>query len=153
MVSTMVLGSFKAHETILDCPECKNIYDSLKLKKLVPYRCNFGYDVIVHVGISIFLHCRSENEVYQDLLKNNIKISESEINYLAKKFIIYLSIAHKESKEKIRSFLNQNGGYILHLDSTCESDSPHLMSGLDGISEIVLARISHKNKQHTIKYK
>jgi hypothetical protein len=147
MVSTMVLGSFKAHETILICPECKNVYDSLKLKKLVPYRCNFGYDVIVYVGISIFLQCRSEDEVYQDLLKNNIKISGSEINYLAKKFIIYLSIAHKESKEKIRNILNQNGGYILHLDSTCESDSPHLMSGLDGISEIVLKNVKIPTEQ------
>ncbi len=31
-----------------------------------------------------------------------------------------------------------NGGYILHLDGTCEGESPHLISVLDGITEIVL---------------
>jgi hypothetical protein len=30
------------------------------------------------------------------------------------------------------------GGYILHLDGTCEGDSPHLMSALDSISDIVI---------------
>jgi len=147
MVSTLSLGTFRAHETILDCPECNNLYDSLKLKKLIPYRCHFGYDIIVHVGKSIFIRCQSEIEVYHELLKRNINISASEINYLAKKFIIYLSIAHKESREKLRDFMNQNGGFILHLDSTCEGDSPHLMSGLDGISEIVLENIKIPTEQ------
>jgi hypothetical protein len=31
-----------------------------------------------------------------------------------------------------------NGGYVLHLDGTCEGESPHLISVLDGITEIVL---------------
>jgi hypothetical protein len=33
------------------------------------------------------------------------------------------------------------GGYILHLDGTCEGDSPHLFTGLDGIAELVLDNI------------
>ena len=37
--------------------------------------------------------------------------------------------------------MKARGGYILHLDGTCEGDSPHLMSGLDGISELVLDNI------------
>jgi hypothetical protein len=60
---------------------------------------------------------------------------------LAKKFIIYLAICHRESRNKLKRFMNQNGGYILHLDGTCEVDSPHLMTGLDGISDIVLENI------------
>jgi hypothetical protein len=35
----------------------------------------------------------------------------------------------------------KRGGYILHVDGTCEGDSPHLFCGLDGISEIVLDNI------------
>ena len=41
----------------------------------------------------------------------------------------------------MKSLLRSRGGYILHLDATCEADSPHLMSGLDGISEIVLENV------------
>ena len=44
----------------------------------------------------------------------------------------------EESGEKLNQLMNQNGGYILHLDATCEGESPHLMSGLDEITEIVL---------------
>jgi ribosomal protein S20 len=33
------------------------------------------------------------------------------------------------------------GGYILHLDGTCEADSPHLFSGLDGIAQLVLENV------------
>ena len=33
------------------------------------------------------------------------------------------------------------GGYILHLDGTCEADSPHLFTGIDGIGQIVLDNI------------
>jgi len=35
----------------------------------------------------------------------------------------------------------KRGRYILHVDGTCEGDSPHLFCGLDGISEIVLDNI------------
>ena len=34
-----------------------------------------------------------------------------------------------------------NGGYVLHLDGTCDGGSPHLVSALDGITEIVLENV------------
>jgi len=37
--------------------------------------------------------------------------------------------------------MSELGGYILHLDATCEDDSPHLMTGLDEISKIVLQNV------------
>jgi hypothetical protein len=33
------------------------------------------------------------------------------------------------------------GGYILHLDGTCEGDSPNLFSGMDGIARIILDNV------------
>jgi hypothetical protein len=41
----------------------------------------------------------------------------------------------------MRKAMGLRGGYILHLDGTCEADSPHLFSGLDGIAEIVLENV------------
>ena len=35
----------------------------------------------------------------------------------------------------------RQGGYILHLDGTCEGGSPHLFTGMDGIAQIVLDNI------------
>jgi hypothetical protein len=38
--------------------------------------------------------------------------------------------------------MNTQGGYVLHLDGTCEGDdSPHLMSTIDTLSKIVLDNI------------
>ena len=33
------------------------------------------------------------------------------------------------------------GGYVLHLDATHEGDAPALMTGMDSLSEIVLANV------------
>jgi len=125
----------------LQHPEDKALYSSEELRSLAPHRCTFGYDVIVHVGYALFIHCRSEREIMRDLAERNISISDREISFLGKKFITYLALAHRESRQRIRETMVVRGGYILHLDGTCEGDSPHLFSGLDGITELVLENI------------
>lgn len=142
-VTTLVIGNFRAHERMRGCSCCENptTYRSEELLKLVPHRCNFGFDILVHVGSSTFFDCRTETEIRLELERSDILISPTEITYLARKFIVYLALAHKESRTRIRNFMNRQGGYILHLDATCDGDSPHLMTGLDGISEIVLENI------------
>ena len=122
-------------------PEDKVLYRSSELKALAPYRCMFGYDVIVHVGYALFVHCRSEQEITKELAEKNISISDREISFLGKKFVTYLAIAHRESRHQIRRAMAVRGGYILHLDGTCEGDSPHLCSGLDGMTELILDNV------------
>ena len=125
------------------CSSCHDntLYGSEELLKLIPPYCNFGYDVMVYVGKALFFYSRSEQEIVDNLSRRCIPISRSEVSYLAKKFIVYLSITHRESKSAIKGKMRQHGGYILHLDATSEGDSPHLLSVLDGISEIVLDNI------------
>mgnify|MGYP001600005089 FL=1 len=74
-------------------------------------------------------------------MRKNISISDREISFLGKKFIVYLAIAHRASSEGLKNALQLNGGFILHLDGTCEKDSPHLIVGLDEISKLVLDSI------------
>ena len=135
------MGALRAKEIILQRPEDKALYRSDELKALAPYRCTFGYDVIVHVGYALFVHCRSEQEITKELAEKNISISDREISFLGKKFVTYLAMAHRESRQRIRRAMAVRGGYILHLDGTCEGDSPHLCSGLDGITELVLDNV------------
>ncbi len=134
----MTIGEFWARETVLECPRCGGIYTSKKLEELVSPGCNHGYDVLVYVGKSIFLKHRNEKEIKSELEKRGVTISLRGSGYLAKKFIVYLAIAHRQSSVRLKKAMKARGGYILHLDGTCEGDSPHLMSVLDGISEIVL---------------
>lgn len=140
-VVTLAIGPFRAKETILKRPEDKVLYPSQELKALTPYRCTFGYDVIVYVGYALFVRCRSEQEIIRALAEKNIAISDREISFLGKKFITYLAMAHRESRQRIQRAMAMRGGYILHLDGTCEGDSPHLCSGLDGMTELVLDNV------------
>ena len=137
-VTTFHIGTFRARERVLFCPVCGTDYGCDELRTLKPSRSRFGYDVLVYVGKAVFSECRNEKEIQHQLKLRHIVISRREISYLAQKFIIYLSIAHRQSQGEIKKLLDRNGGYILHLDATCEGDSPHLMCGLDEITEIVL---------------
>lgn len=86
------------------------------LPYLVPKGGTFGFDVIVEVGYALFVHCRSNQETMAELALKNVFISEREISYLNRKFIIYLALAHRHSRPILREFLAGRGGYILHVD-------------------------------------
>lgn len=140
-VVTMNIGAFRAREIVLECPRDKSAYFSEDLRKLVPAHCTFGFDVIEYVGKALFLHSRNNRDIMKELAPKNIAISEREVSYLGQKFIIFLALAHQESTDNLRHSMTKRGGYVLHVDGTCEGDSPHLFCGLDGISEIVLGAI------------
>ncbi|MEA3457783.1 MAG: transposase [Candidatus Thermoplasmatota archaeon] len=135
---TMDIGAFRAKETVMMCPQGHGSFVSTQLRNLAPVNGTFGFDVIVKVGYSLFVHCRNNQEVLAELAAKNVFMSEREVSYLGRKFIVYLAIAHRQSHSRLRNFMSTNGGYILHLDGTCEGDSPNLFCGLDGISELVL---------------
>jgi hypothetical protein len=140
-VATLEIGVFKAHETQLLCKRCGQIYFPEDLRKFVPDQCKFGLDVIVHVGRALFLRHLNERKIQTELNDRNVPISIREIGYLGKKFIVYLALAHREGREGIKEHMSSRGGYVLHLDGTCEGDSPHLMSALDEITDIVLENV------------
>lgn len=153
-VSTLDIGTFIAHELKYFCPRCGLISGSDELKMIVPTRCNFGYDVLVYVGEAFFLGSRNNDQIVENLREKNVNISRSEVSYLARKFIVYLALLHKKVQKETRAFLSMNGGYILHLDGTCEGDSPHLISVLDGITEIVLdnTKVPSENAEDLITF-
>ena len=139
-VVTLDIGAFRAKETILQ-NDNGSIYHSEQLRDLSPHRCTYGYDVLVYVGRELFIHCRNEQQIIEDLGNKNVLISPRQIGFLGKKFIVYLAIAHQQSRQRLKQKMVSRGGYILHLDGTCEGDSPHLFTGIDGIAQIVLDNI------------
>jgi len=143
VVYSLHVGKFIAHQTFLYCKHCDHntIYSPEQLDFLTAKCCNFGYDVLVHVGKSIFQRYRTILEVTDELRNFNINISASEVAYLAKKFIVYLAISHRNIASKINEYIQLKGGFILHLDGTCEGSSPHLIRTLDELSKIVLGNI------------
>jgi hypothetical protein len=101
----------------------------------------FGFDVMVYVGEALFLRARNGKEIQRELGEININISRREIDHLGRRFIVYLTLVHEQSQEKLKALMGSRGGYILHLDGTCEGDSPHLMTSIDELSKIVLGNV------------
>ena len=140
-VTTLHIGKFYAREVILVCSKCDCKHRSEQLCNLVPPGANFGYDVLVYVGKALYLRHRSEEEVVAELQEKNIQISPRGVSLLGSKFIVYLAIAHDRCSNDITETMRLRGGYIFHLDATCEGRDPILMSSMDSISQIVLGNV------------
>ena len=140
-VSTLHVGRFLAREVILTCDPCGRTYRSEELCALVPPSANFGYDVMIYAGNALFLRYRNEDEVVAELAERNVQISPREVSLLGMKFITYLSMAHQRRAPEITADMQSRGGYICHLDATCEGGNPLLMSSIDSLSEIVLGNV------------
>lgn len=113
----------------------------------MPPACSYGYDVIVYVGEAMFLRHMQGAEIQQALQIHNIQISISEVEYLSKKFVIYLSAIHEKYNLEIIEAMDSNGGYILHLDALGGTNGgERLISGVDGISDFVLGNAKIKSE-------
>lgn len=122
---------------------------------IVPADSNIAYSVLVEVGKLRFSESRQVAEIQLILLeKHAIKISTSEIEVLINNFLFYLTAVHQQSSDLIKQYIEKQGGYILHLDATCEGDSPKLVSSIDPISGFVLysAKIKSENKEDLIEF-
>ena len=140
-LSSLLIGEFQAHITQLSCSYCNKTYTSEELLTIAPPSGNFCFDVMVYVGEALFLRCRNGKEIRHELGDRNITISLREIDHLGQRFIVYLALAHEQSQGKLKALMGSRGGYILHLDGTCEGDSPHLMSSIDELSKMVLGNV------------
>lgn len=121
---------------------------------MAPHRCNVAFDVLVFVGRALFQRHRNLEEVQAELMASNVRLCTSEIDYLGRKFITYLAFAHRRATPRIRQKIEMAGGYVLHLDATHEGDAPALMSGMDSLSEIVLAnaKVPSEKTDHIIPF-
>lgn len=136
-----MLGPFIARETVAHCDFCCRTFHSDTLLRLVASRSNVAYDVLVFVGQALFQRHRNAQEVHSELVARNVRLSISEIEYLGRKFVTYLALGHQQATPRIRQAMEIAGGYILHLDAMHEGEAPALMTGIDSLSEIVLANV------------
>ena len=136
-----MIGPFVARETVAQCNHCFRIFFSDSLLRLVARRCNVAYDILVYVGQAMFRRHRNSQEIRTELITRNIRLSTSEIEYLGRKFVMYLAMGHQQATPRIRQTMEISGGYILHLDAMHEGDAPALMTGMDSLSKIVLANV------------
>jgi hypothetical protein len=131
-------GEVLFKETLKYCTLCKNVFGSEKLSDLVPDYANFSFEIIEFVGRMLFVEHYGEQKVLKALIKRNVLISPKEISVLGKKFILYLAQAHKEKETELKGLIQRNGGYVAHLDGTCDGASPHFFCAVEEQLKLVL---------------
>ena len=136
------------------CKPCGHTYRSEQLCDLVPPGVNFGYDVMVYAGKALLLRHRTEAEVVSELAQKNVQISPREISMRGMKFVVYTAIAHQRCAPDITADMQTRGGYICHLDATCEGHDPFLISSIDSLSAIVLGnvKVPTEDEQHLVPF-
>ncbi len=148
-VHTLSYSTIFAKEHIQFCPDCNAKYRSKELLDIVKPGRNYGYGCMVEVGLLRYIEKRQIDEIkiiFDEVYK--IPISLTHVRKLSYEFLLYLGKYHYLNTKRINENLKRNGGYILHIDSTCEGRKPHLLTCIDSLSEIVLycEKISSENE-------
>ena len=147
-VITLTYGKFQAVEVVRYCgngcvwsegENSRRLYRSEFLAKLVaPYHI-YGFDVVAKVGIQRFLHCRQRQEIQAEIDSMiGVSIPEGTIQTLIGRFMDVMRGVHEENIPKLREIFENDGGYILHVDGTCEEGSYVHFVCLTGPEPIVL---------------
>ncbi len=140
-IKSLGLGTLQAYYKIFYCKDHPELgcFRSAALDELAAPNTNAAYDVIVEIGRLRFFENRRVREIQSILLeKHSLVFSNRGIELLIDKFVFYLAAVHQESRKLINEQIKAQGGYILHLDSTCEGDSPKLTTSIDSVSSYVL---------------
>ena len=127
---------------------------SLEMARLVPRGSKIAYDVLVRVGLDRFLECRQLEEIRAALFRDHkVEIPLRTIGHVAKKFVAYFQVVHQESIPLLRIQMRKRGGYILHVDGTCEEGSRVLLVCLDSLSGQVLEsrKITSENTEDVLR--
>ena len=151
-VVSLAYGRFLAVERQGYCPAHAGLSPvrSRHLQRILASGSQVAFDVLVHVGIARFVQCRQAEEIRTDLSRHQgVEIPERTISYLAQKFVAYFQLVHRHSVLLLREDMRQRGGYILHIDGTCEEGSQVLLVCLDSLSEQILdsRKISSENSE------
>jgi hypothetical protein len=140
-VLSLAHGMFRAVEHHAFCPQHPELPEvrSADLARLVAPGCNVAYDLMAHVGHTRFIECRQSAEIRADLLRHHgLDVPLRTIGHLALRFVAYVQVVHEQSVPQLRGDMRRRGGYILHIDGTCEEGSRVLLVCFDSLSAQVL---------------
>lgn len=150
---TLHLGRFVARETTLRCDLCPDrpVFRSGELDALVGPGRVYGHDVTVHVGEQLFRRSQTVDDIVAGLLERNVPISPTGVRELAERYIVSLGILHAEAAPLLAEAMRSQGGYVLHMDSTCKGGSAHLLTAIDEVGGLVLlnAKIPAESQAET----
>ena len=151
-ISTIRYGKLLAIERQGYCPRHAKLppVRSRELPRIVAPGCNLGYDLIAWAGLARYLQSRQHEELQAELARQTgMEVPVRTLSESCHKFVAYVTAVHQESIPLLRREMRDRGGYILHVDGTCEEGSRVLLVCLDSLSGQVLEsrKISSENTE------
>ena len=115
------------------CPVCRRIYRAEEYPEWVPPHGNHAFDLVVEVGLASFLRHRQNGEIQRELeARWGLRLSCSTIRDQGQAFLDYLAATHQARLPQLRDRLQQDGGYVLHVDGTCEAGTDIIFTAMAG---------------------
>jgi hypothetical protein len=138
-IFSITFSKINTREYIYYCPCCNKVFHADAINSLVKPGCNFSYDCLVETGKLRYLEKRQISEIKQILYKDyDIPISTTHVRRLCYQFLLYLGRFHYSNVSQINKIMLKRGGYVLHIDSTCEGRKPHLLTCIDSLGGYIL---------------
>jgi hypothetical protein len=151
-VVSLAFGVIWAREVVrvTDTSEGPKNFRSETLRRLVPPKCVFAYDVIVAVGLATLLEGTQLQELQRRWQQRSVPLalSLSTLWHLQRRFLFLLGAMHRRALPKLKEYLRQRGGYTALIDGTIEPPSPVLFGVSEAEEKMVLGswKIPSENK-------
>ena len=129
----VVLGGPQVRYVEKQCVRCGKVYRPETYHQLVPPQGNYAFDLIVAVGLARFRQHRQNGEIQAELgTRYGLQLPASTINELAHTFLDCLAATHQARIPQLRKRLAEDGGYVLHVDGTCEPGTDTVFNAIAG---------------------
>lgn len=129
----LMLGKPRVRLVHKQCAMCHQVDALEAYYQYVPPAGNYAYDLIVEVGLARLRDHRQDAEIQRDLQQHwGWSPPASSIGRLAHAFLDGLAAIHRVHLPALRERLAEDGGYVLHLDGTCEPGTAVIFAGFAG---------------------
>ena len=129
----VMLGEPQVRYVEKKCVLCGKVHRDETYDQLVPRQGNYAFDLIVEVGLARFRQHRQNGEIQAELdSRYGLRPPSSTINELAHTFLDCLGATHQARIPQLRKRLEEDGGYVLHVDGTCEPGTDTVFNAVAG---------------------
>jgi hypothetical protein len=141
-VVTLKYGTFEARKVVrqTNTQAGRGLVHNSELAQLVAPGCQYGYDVVAHVGLESFLFGRRAEEIAENLKRDSpsISIPSSTHDELRRRFLFYVGQVHRQAAPALREALHGPEGPTWLIDGTVEPGTPVFFGVQEARSGILL---------------
>ena len=130
----VMLGEPRVRYVEKKCVRCGKVYRPETYHQLVPPQGNYAFDLIVAVGLARFRQHRQNGEIQAELHSplRTLRCPPPRSTSWPTPSWTALAATHQARAPQLRKRLEEDGGYVLHVDGTCEPGTDTVFNAVAG---------------------